>query len=38
MQVTGELLQDVRDVLVKRGFKVEDTEGTGGKVTHILWT
>lgn len=38
MQVTGELPEKVRDILVKRGFKVEDTEGTGGKVTHILWT
>ena len=38
MQVTGELPEKVRNILVKRGFKVEDTEGTGGKVTHILWT
>lgn len=38
MQVTGELPEKVRDILVKRGFKIEDTEGTGGKVTHILWT
>jgi hypothetical protein len=37
MQVTGELSEHVREVLTKRGFKIEDTEGTGGKVTHILW-
>jgi hypothetical protein len=38
MQVTGELPEKVHEILVKRGFKIEDTEGTGGKVTHILWT
>jgi len=38
MQVTGELPEDVRTALVKRGFRVEDTEGTGGKTIHILWT
>lgn len=38
MQVTGELSEKVRTVLEKRGFKIENTEGTGGKVTHILWT
>jgi hypothetical protein len=38
MQVTGTLSDDVREALIKRGFKVEDTEGTGGKTTHILWT
>jgi hypothetical protein len=38
MQVVGELSDTVRATLEKRGFKVEDTEGTGGKVTHILWT
>jgi hypothetical protein len=38
MEVTGELSTKVREVLEKRGFKIEDTEGTGGKVTHILWT
>ena len=38
MEVTGELSADVRTALEKRGFKIEDTEGTGGKVTHILWT
>jgi hypothetical protein len=38
MQVTGILSDDVREALTKRGFKVEDTEGTGGKTTHILWT
>lgn len=38
MQVTGELSDEVRAALTKRGFRIEDTEGTGGKVTHILWT
>lgn len=38
MQVTGELSDEVRTALTKRGFRIEDTEGTGGKVTHILWT
>lgn len=38
MQVTGELSPAVRQTLERRGFKVEDTEGTGGKTTHILWT
>lgn len=38
MEVTGELSADVRTALEKRGFEIEDTEGTGGKVTHILWT
>lgn len=38
MEVTGTLPDTVRATLEKRGFKVEDTEGTGGKVTHILWT
>lgn len=38
MQVTGEISPKVREILEKRGFKIEDTEGTGGKVTHILWT
>lgn len=38
MEVTGELSPKVREVLEKRGFKIEDTEGTGGKITHILWT
>ena len=38
MEVTGELPTSVRATLEKRGFKVEDTEGTGGKTTHILWT
>ena len=38
MEVTGELSVPVRQTLEKRGFKVEDTEGTGGKTTHILWT
>jgi hypothetical protein len=38
MEVTGELSDHVRNTLIKRGFKVEDTEGTGGKTTHILWT
>jgi hypothetical protein len=37
MEVTGELPASVRATLEKRGFRVEDTEGTGGKVTHILW-
>ena len=37
MEVTGELSPSVRAMLEKRGFKVEDTEGTGGKTTHILW-
>ena len=38
MEVHGELDPNVRTVFEKRGFKVEDTEGTGGKTTHILWT
>ena len=38
MEVTGELSDHVRNTLIKRGFKVEDTEGTGGKTIHILWT
>jgi hypothetical protein len=38
MEVKGELDPNVRAILIKRGFKVEDTEGTGGKTTHILWT
>lgn len=37
MEVTGILPETVRTTLEKRGFKVEDTEGTGGKTTHILW-
>lgn len=37
LEVQGELDQPVRDHLVARGFKVEDSEGTGGKFTHILW-
>jgi hypothetical protein len=38
MEVNGELSDAVRKSLTNRGFKVEDTEGTGGTVTHILWT
>jgi hypothetical protein len=38
MEVVGELPAPVRATLEKRGFQVEDTEGTGGKTTHILWT
>lgn len=38
MEVHGELSENVRNTLIKRGFKVEDTEGTAGKTTHILWT
>lgn len=38
MQVTGDLSDGVRATLEKRGFKIEETEGTAGKVTHILWT
>lgn len=37
MEITGVLPDTVRATLEKRGFKVEDTEGTGGKTTHILW-
>lgn len=37
MEVAGVLSEPVRATLEKRGFKVEDTEGTGGKTTHILW-
>ena len=38
LQVEGVLDQAVRDNLVARGFKVEDTEGSAGTFTHILWT
>lgn len=38
MEVTGDLSPKVREILEKRGFKIEDTEGTGGKTIHILWT
>ena len=38
MEVVGTLPDSVRDILIARGFKVEETEGTGGKMTHILWT
>lgn len=38
LQVEGELPQDVRDALVKRGFKVEDVTGTGGTSSFIIWT
>lgn len=37
MQVSGELPETVRKILTQRGFKVEDTVGTGGTATHILW-
>jgi hypothetical protein len=38
MEVNGELSQDVRDALTKRGFVIEDSEGQHGKSVHILWT
>ena len=38
MEVTGELPQDIRDALTKRGFVIEDSEGQHGKSVHILWT
>lgn len=38
MEVSGELSQDVRDALTKRGFVIEDSEGQHGKSVHILWT
>ena len=38
MEVNGELSQDVRDALTKRGFIIEDSEGQHGKSVHILWT
>ncbi len=38
MQVDGALPEDVREVLTRRGFKVEEHEGTAGKFTFILWT
>lgn len=38
MQIQGTLPDAVRASLVKRGFKVEDQEGSGGKATFVLWT
>jgi hypothetical protein len=38
MEVTGELPEFCRQKLLQRGFKVEDSEGTAGKMTHIIWT
>lgn len=38
LQVEGELPQDVRDALVKRGFEVEDHTGTAGTSSFIIWT
>lgn len=38
MEVEGELSDEVREALKKRGFKIEDTEGTAGKTIHITWT
>jgi hypothetical protein len=37
-EVDGELRLEVRDALLRRGFKVEDQEGSGGKATFIMWT
>jgi hypothetical protein len=37
-QVDGELRLEVRDSLLRRGFRIEDQEGSGGKSTFILWT
>lgn len=38
LQVEGKLSLEVRDALLRRGFKVTDETGTGGEVTFILWT
>jgi hypothetical protein len=39
LQVQGKLPDDVRSSLLKRGFKVEDVQGSNDNVgTFILWT
>lgn len=37
-EVSGAVSDSVRAVLIARGFKVEEHEGTGGKSTFIIWT
>jgi hypothetical protein len=38
LEIPGELSQEVRDELVKRGFKVEEYTGTKGAANFIIWT
>lgn len=38
LEVEGDISQAVADALIRRGFKLETLEGTGGKSTFILWT
>jgi hypothetical protein len=38
LQLEGELPEDVRAALTKRGFQVEDVTGTAGTSTFVIWS
>lgn len=38
LRLDGDLTDEIKHDLLKRGFKVEESEGTAGKAVNILWT